>query len=302
MAFALGTPHPSGSSTSSPALSGTFIPEVWSGKLLHKFYASTVLAAISNTDYEGEIRNQGDKVKIRQVPTVTINNYSAEQTLAFQRPGIAVVELDIDKGKYFNCILDDVLAQQSDIELLDLWAEDAAEQMKISIDTQVLAALPATVSADNSGTTAGVISGDIDLGAVDSSVELVGRNGAAGETEILDLIVDMGQTLDEQNVPETGRWIVLPAWAASMIQKSDLRQADISGDDVSILRNGRLGMIDRFTIYRSNLLATAANDSGGDGTYFCGCTKQRACLPASQLHILGFVGGTGNQLRRLTLA
>jgi hypothetical protein len=28
-----------------------FIPEIWSGKLIEKFYDSTVLAAISNTDY-----------------------------------------------------------------------------------------------------------------------------------------------------------------------------------------------------------------------------------------------------------
>jgi len=50
-----------------PAYSGAastsiFIPEIWSGKLIEKFYAATVLAAIANTDYEGEIRNQGDKV------------------------------------------------------------------------------------------------------------------------------------------------------------------------------------------------------------------------------------------------
>jgi len=36
-----------------PQYSGNFIPEIWSAKLLIKFYAATVLAAISNTDYEG---------------------------------------------------------------------------------------------------------------------------------------------------------------------------------------------------------------------------------------------------------
>src|SRR6187551_3051015 len=39
-----------------------------------------------------------------------------------------------------------------------------------------------------------------------------------------------------------------------MIKGSELRQAYLSGDSQSILRNGRLGMIDRFTIYVSNLL------------------------------------------------
>jgi len=34
-------------------MSGSYIPEIWSGKLLEKFYTATVFAAISNTDYEG---------------------------------------------------------------------------------------------------------------------------------------------------------------------------------------------------------------------------------------------------------
>ena len=68
---------PTGSTQPAPPYSGTFIPEIWSGKLIEKFYASTVLAAISNTDYEGEIKNQGDKVHIRTKPTITIHDYLA---------------------------------------------------------------------------------------------------------------------------------------------------------------------------------------------------------------------------------
>ena len=63
--------------------------------------------------------------------------------------------------------------------------------------------------------------------------------------------------LDEQNVPETQRAVVLPALIAGLIKKSDLRDASIAGDDTSIVRNGRLGMIDRFTLYSSNLLSVA---------------------------------------------
>ena len=63
-----------------------FIPEIWSGKLVEKFYASTVLAAISNTDYEGEIKNKGDRVKIRTKPTITIRNYQADELVALDRP------------------------------------------------------------------------------------------------------------------------------------------------------------------------------------------------------------------------
>jgi hypothetical protein len=48
-----------------PNYSGNFIPEIWSGKLIENFYDATVLAAISNTDYEGEIKSMGDTVNIR---------------------------------------------------------------------------------------------------------------------------------------------------------------------------------------------------------------------------------------------
>ena len=64
-----GSRYPGGSGSAIEAggsYTGTFIPEIWSGKLLEKFYDATVLAAISNTDYEGEIRSQGDTINIRQ--------------------------------------------------------------------------------------------------------------------------------------------------------------------------------------------------------------------------------------------
>ena len=130
---------PSGTSTTSPDyVAGGFIPELWSGKLIEKFYAATVLAAISNTDYEGEIKNYGDRVKIRQKPTITINNYLVNGDLTLQRPVGNALELYIDQGKYFATILDDVIEKQSDINNLSIWADDASEQMKIAVDTDVL--------------------------------------------------------------------------------------------------------------------------------------------------------------------
>lgn len=252
MAYPLGTPYLG--STPSPAYSGTFIPEIWSGKLIEKFYASTVLGAISNTDYEGEIKSHGDKVKIRTKPTLTIRDYTADQALLVERPSSNIVELNIDKGKYFNTVLDDVMAIQSDINQMDLWSDDAGEQMKITIDRMVLLDILGDAVAANRGATAGAISANINLGVTGSPVAVVAKSPGAGDVEIVDLLVRMGLVLDEQNIPETGRWVVLPTWVASMIKRSELRDASLTGDGTSILRNGRLGMVDRFTIYASNLL------------------------------------------------
>jgi hypothetical protein len=256
--------YPPGS-TSTDYVAAGFIPEIWSGKLIEKFYAATVLAAISNTDYEGEIKSYGDRVKIRTKPTLTINNYLVNGDLALQRPAGTSVELTIDQGKYFAAILDDVIEKQSDINNLSIWADDASEQMKIAVDTDVLLFILNTANAANMGATAGLISGNINLGTSGAPVSTVGRNPATGQVEIIDALLRIAQCLDEQNIPETGRWIVMPTWATFQLKRSELREVFVSGDQVSILRNGRFGQVDRFTIYASNLLpnGTAAGLAAG---------------------------------------
>ena len=231
-----------------------FIPEIWSGKLVEKFYASTVLSAISNTDYEGEIKNQGDRVKIRTKPTITIRDYRADGQLTLERPEGSNIELYIGNGKYFNTILDDVMETQSDLNALSIWSDDAAQQLKISVDSDVLGGLLGGMNVKNKGTTAGKITSSINLGASGTPVTVVARSPSAGQVEILDMLLRLGQALDEQNIPEEGRWVILPVWAVAQLKFSDLRQAYITGDSVSPLRNGRVGMVDRFTIYSSNLL------------------------------------------------
>ncbi|MGU3659246.1 phage major capsid protein [Methylobacterium fujisawaense] len=256
------TPYGLNAVSPNPPYSGTFIPEIWSAKLLEKFYASTVLAAISNTDYEGEITGAGDKLIIRTRPTLTIKNYSADQPLEFERPSAPTVSLLIDKGKYFAAILDDVMKKQMDIDVIGMWTDDASQQMKLTIDRDMLLYLLGQADANNRGAVAGAISHSLNLGATGAPVNLAARNPGTGEVDVIEYICRLGQVLDEQNIPEEGRWIVAPSWFGSYIKQSDLRNAGLSGDSVSTLRNGKLGMIDRFTIYISNLLPTSATATG----------------------------------------
>jgi hypothetical protein len=266
-------PYPSGGTPNTLQATG-FIPEIWSGKLVEKFYASTVLAAISNTDYEGEIKNKGDRVKIRTKPTISIHDYGADGLLGLDRPSGGTVELYIGNGKYFSLILDDVMEVQSDLNILSMWSDDAAQQLKIAVDTDVLAGIVNQMDSKNRGTAAGTITGNINLGVKGAALSVVGRNPGAGDVELLDVLLRIGQALDEYNIPEEGRWVVLPAWAGRMVKQSELRQAYLSGDAVTMLRNGRLGMIDRFTVYISNLLpnnsTASANFNSGEWPIFGG--------------------------------
>lgn len=233
-----------------PDYSGKLIPQLWSRKLLERFYDATVLNAISNTDYQGEISNFGDTVIVNKIPDITISNYRMGDNLNVQRPAADTDSLVIDQGKYWSFIMDDVADAQAMIDMVPKWAENASEQLKITVDTEVLAYLVGKAAPANRGATAGRLSGNINLGTAAAPVAIT-------RTNVIDYIVDLGTVADEQNAPEGSRKLIIPAWMAGMIKKSDLRDASLSGDSVSIARNGRLGTIDRFELFVSNLLPKA---------------------------------------------
>ena len=211
---------------------------------------------------------------------MTISDYQKGQKLSYERPESPSLELLIDKGKYFAFVCDDVDKYQADIRLLENWSQDAAEQMKITIDYQLLTQVTYGTagtfpgSSSNAGATAGVISGGYNMGASGSPVQITKSN-------VLDYIIDAMTILDEQNVPESGRWMVIPSWMANQIKKSDLKDASMTGDGTSVLRNGRIGMIDRATLYLSNNLYSAAD--GAFTGYYIPFGTNHAISFASQM-------------------
>jgi hypothetical protein len=196
--------------------------------------------------------------------------------LQVERPDSEPLELLIDKGIYFNLVQDDVDKVQSDIKLMDVWSKDASEQMKIEVDQDVLANIATDISADNQGLTAGAKTASFNLGTTASPLTVT-KDGAGGTTSITELIVDIGTVLDEANCPEGDRFLVLPAKAVGLIKKSELKDASLAGDSTSIMRNGRVGMIDRFTIYMSHNLPV----SSGKFNIYAG--TKRGLTFASQL-------------------
>jgi len=263
------------SDLSSTSASG-FIPSIWSGKLVEKLYASTAYAEVANTIYEGEIKQVGDSVQIRTTPSITINDYEVGGGLTYETPTSDKVELQINKAKSFSFKVNDIDAYQSDLNLMDNWSEDGGQQMGIAIDTDINAYSYTEAAAANAGAAAGAKSGSLNLGEAGAPVAITKAN-------ILDVLVDCGTALDEQNVPNTGRYVILPAWMNGMLKKSDLRDASAMGDSTSVFRNGKVGQLDRFDVYVNNNLDTVV-----DGTTTNQCTNvifghKKALTFASQM-------------------
>jgi hypothetical protein len=253
------------------AYSGTFIPTLWSGKLAQKFYAATVFGEIANTDWQGDITGMGDSVIINTIPTITINNYSIGQNLAYEIPAPSTITLTISKGKYFGVNVNNVLELQAKPKLMDVFTNDAAMQMKIAVDTDVLLGTFNQGAATNQGATAGKISASFNLGTDLAPVTLTAAN-------ILQSITALSSVLDEANVPETDRWLVISPTERQILMQSNLAQAQFMGDPSSILRNGKIGMIDRFTVYVSNLLPRAAAGQSYTGSAVANALKRHAIM------------------------
>jgi hypothetical protein len=252
----------SGAFDTTPSYSGSFIPALWSAKLNVKFYKATVFGEIANTNWEGEIKGMGDKITINNIPTLSINSYSAGTSLSYEVPTPSTLTLNIDQGKYFAFQLNDVLAYQSQIKLMDTFSNDAAMQMKIAIDSKVLYNTFSGAAAANKGATAGAQSAGYNLGTDAAPITLTASN-------VLSTITSLSAVLDEQNIPETDRWLLIDPATRQLLMQSNLAQAQFMGDNQSILRNGRIGSIDRFTVYVSNNLPRGAATKtwqSGDGT------------------------------------
>ena len=233
-----------------------FVPDIFSKKLQAKFYAASVLEQVTNNDYEGEISGQGSKVVIRTVPSITVANYTG--TISYQDVTTSTIELLVDKAKSYAFKVDDVLKAESDISFWDEAARDASEQMRIAVETDVLGNIVAGVQAGN---------------VVDVTTTPTASN-------ILDPILEAARILDEDNIPDSDRFLVVSPKVIELLKKSDLKFAYLTGDSASPLRNGKVGMIDRFTVYQSNLLAAG---SGGDaGKRLCLAGHKKFACFASQ--------------------
>jgi hypothetical protein len=237
-----------------PSYSGSFIPTLWSGKLNAKFYSNTMLSEVTNTTWEGELKNQGDTVRIRTAPTISISEYEVGNNLSYEVPTPIFTDMQINKGLYFGVQVSDVLGYQSDMDLMNMFTEDAAKQLKIKMEDEVFfnSFVTEGPAAANEGATAGAISAAYNLGTDVTPVD------QSTPVNVLQAILRMSSVLDEQNVPEDGRWLIMTPFDRHLLMQSNIAQAYFTGDQASTIRTGKIGMLDRFTVYVSNLLPRGA--------------------------------------------
>jgi hypothetical protein len=204
------------------------------------------------TDNKLEIKDVGDVVHIKNVGDVTMRAYTKGMDMVVQDVEDTIIDLVIDNAWYYNCRCDDIDAYQANggnNSLMKDWASDAAHAAAEKTEDVIVNDVDADADAQNVGLTAGFISASYNLGVSGTPFPLTKAN-------IIDKIVDVRNVLRENKTPRDQLWGLLPEWAAGMIMKSDIKDASLTGDGKSILRddNGRLGKVAGFTLYETNII------------------------------------------------
>ena len=242
-----------------------FLPKVYSKQVLNFFRKASVAEAITNTDYAGEIAAFGDTVRIIKEPEITVDQYERGQDITATKLTDQEVTLIIDIANAFKFIVDDIETNMSHVNFRDVATSSAAYALRDAFDAGVIATMFAGVSASSPNHILGSDNAtDLAAGTFDGTGNLdIGF--ASGEHDPIDVLSHMARLLDEQNVPEEGRWFVAnPEFYEQLVATSSkLMSVDFNAGQGSI-RNGLVssGLLRGFNMYKSNNIAATSNAAG----------------------------------------
>ena len=242
-----------------------FLPQIFSKKVLNFFRKASVAEAITNTDYAGEISAFGDSVKIIKEPEITVVQYERGQDITATKLTDQEITLVIDIANAFKFIVDDIETSMSHVNFKEVASSSAAYAIRDAFDAGVIAKIIAGVSASSPNHILGSDNAtDLAAGTFDGTGNLdIGF--ASGEHDPIDVLSRMARLLDEQNVPEEGRWFLAnPEFYEVLVQSSSkLLSVDYNAGQGSI-RNGLVstGKLRGFDMYRSNNIAATTNAAG----------------------------------------
>ena len=242
-----------------------FLPSVYSKKVLNFFRKASVVEAITNTDYAGEISAYGDSVKIIKEPVISVYDYTRGSDTTQTKLTDQELTLVVDSAKAFKFIVDDIETNMSHVNFKEVASSSAAYALRDSYDAAVIATMFSGVSSSSPDHVLGADNAtDLAAGTFDGTGNLDIGFGSS-EHDPIDVMARMARLLDEQNVPEEGRWFVAsPDFYEQLGQASSkLLSVDFNAGQGSI-RNGLVssGKLRGFDMYKSNNIASTSNAAG----------------------------------------
>jgi N4-gp56 family major capsid protein len=216
-----------------------FRPEIWSAVLLQATETELVFGSplVVNRDYEGDITAAGDVVHISTVGDPTVSAYAAGDTLTYEDLQDAGQTMPIDQQQKYAFKVDDIDKRQAKGDVMGTATRRAGYRMAKAVDTYIAGLYTGVASANAIGTTA-ITTGDLAYTG----------------------LINLGTKLDEADIPDVGRYVVVPPWYYALLLTNDkFVRVDASGTSTG-LRNGFVGMVDNMEVRKSNQCINVTGD------------------------------------------
>ena len=207
-----------------------FIPTIWSAEVLVSLKDQLVWGqeGVINRNYEGQIKGYGSTVKINGLDGITVGKYTKNTDInAPEVLGENTRELVIDQADYFNFLIDDVDQAQQNPKLMSSAMVEASFALKQEADKYIAKQIATA--------TTNAINFDITTPA-----------------QAYDVLVDLSVMLDEKNVPEQGRYVVVPPFFEGLIKKDERFNATGDSASTAVRLNGSIGHVAGFNVIKAN--------------------------------------------------
>ena len=221
-----------------------FIPTIWSSKLFVRLQKALVFASLVDRQYEGEIRNVGDSVKINEIGKITVNDYTKYEAITWQKLDGAQKILTIDQAKSFSFTIDDIDTAQMNPKVMNAAMSEAAYEIADVVDQRI-----ASFYKD-----AG-ITNTTNMGSVTTAVTVTSGS-------VIKVLSFASRYMSENNVPQANRFIVVPPWFHQKLLLAEI--GGISANavpkvfDGGAMTSGYIGDALGFRVIVSNNVAEAA--------------------------------------------
>ncbi len=217
-----------------------FIPEIWSAKLNSMLEKECVMLQCVNRNYEGEIKNQGDKVKIITPAPVTISTLTTS-SITYNELEPTATDLVIDQKKFFAFKINDVAQVQANTDIMEAHLQNAKNAIEEVQDAYLLS-MHANVDENN------IVGSD--------SVPVT-----LSKTTIYENFVNLAMKLKDSNAVKAGKrpWVVInPLVESYLLQSTEFIGANNVADET--LREGAIGRIAGMDVLVSTNLTPVSNN------------------------------------------
>lgn len=230
-----------------------FIPQLWSNRIQEGLRKVLIFGqeGVINRDYEGEFQMVGDTVHLNTIGDPTIVDYTkntdlpAPETLTDSRRSMT-----INQAKAFHFQIDDIDAAQQKPKVMDAAMNRAGYRFSDIGDQYIAGVMVAGASVANA------------IGTDASPIVAPGPQSSV--VKAYEVLVDLSVKLNEANVPQFGRWAIIPPWLEGALRKDDRFIANEGVSDLvgTPLLNGQIGRAAGFQLLMSNNVPTVAAPAG----------------------------------------